>query len=245
VNELPVENLVNPLTTSPDMVNTDASFNAVPFTTVNFEINFVPLWEPENLLLTDLRRFVPKTFTQIESTDITGTPANGGTNVSFVPGDILLGGSLLDLDGDPFSVDLEVNTIVIDLPEGGTQGEVDVFNNFVRNQMKFSDGTFVEISALADSQIKISAGVKSFVKDTDGYDFQSVDGYAAIDEAVSVLYTQSSGILRLRAENIRNIATRPELRTKIILTVFLKKAGFQNSETLVAASRLEELLVAV
>lgn len=242
---LTVENLTNPLTTTPNMVGIDPSFNAVPFTPIDFRIEFVPLWEPENLVLTDLRRFVPKVFTQLDSEDITGTPKNGGSNVTFIPGNVLLDGQLLDVNGNPYPIDLEVNTIVVDLPEGSTQGEVDIFNNFIRNQMFFSDGTLVTGPALANNQVNVSTSIKSFVKDTDGYDFQSVDGYEAIDEAVSVLYTQESGILRIRARNIRNIATRPELRTKIILTVHLKKAGFKNTPVSVSASRLQELLTPV
>lgn len=242
---LTVENLTNPLTTTPDIIGENTAFNNVPFTTIDFRIDFVPLWQPENLILGDLRRFIPKTFTEIEEEDITGTPQNGGTNISFIPGDVLLDGDLLDVDGNPYSIDLEVNTIVIDLPEGSTQGEIDVFSNFIRNQMTYADGTLVTGTALANNQVKVTASIKSFVKDTDGYDFQSVDGYAAIDETVSVLYTQDSGILRIRANNVRNIVTRPELRTKIVLTVYLKKAGFNNEEVQITSSRLQELLTAV
>lgn len=242
---LTVESLVDPLTTSPNMLSDNPLFNAVPFTPVPFRIEFVPLWQPENIVLTDLRRFVPKTFTQITPEDISGDEKNGGTNISFIPGDILLGGRLLNETGNTFSIDLEVNTIVIDLSEGSTQGEVDIFNNFIRNQMRFSDGSFVTGNALANNQVKITASVQSFVKDTDGYDFAEVDGYAAIEETVAVLYTQSSGLLRVRANNIRNIATRPELRTKIVLTVYLKQAGFQNEETIVNSANFDELLIPV
>ena len=242
---LTVENLVNPLTTTPDMLAADSTFNRVPFVPIDFEIEFVPLWYPHNLTLTDLRRFVPKTFTQLTSDEITADSPTGGKNTTFIPGDILLGGDLLTLTGETYSIDLEVNNIVIDLPEGSTQGEVDIFSNFIKNQMTFYDGTYVPSGALEANQVKVVASVQSFVKDLNGYDFQSVDGYSAIDETVAVLYTQESGILRIRANNIRNIVTRPELRTKVVLTVYLKKAGFQNTETEVDAARLGELLTLV
>lgn len=242
---LTVENLINPLTTSPDITGADSVFNTVPFTPVNFRINFVPLWKPSNLVITDLRRFVPKTFTVFSSSDITADAPSGGVNTAFIPGDILLQGELLNLDGSTYSIDFEVNTIVIDLPEGSTQGEIDIFNNFIKNQMKFSDGTLVPLSALEGNQVKVAAAIQSFTKDRDGYDFESIDGYAAIHETVSVLYTQSSGLLRIRANHIRYISTRPELRTKIILTVYLKKAGFQNTERAVTPTELNDLLVPV
>lgn len=244
---LTVESLTNPLTTDVDMAGNDSVFNAVPFTSVEFRIDFVPLWKSSNIILTDLRRFVPKTFTVFTSEDITDETPSGGVNTTFVPGDILLQGDLLNLDGSVYAIDFEVNTIVIDLPEGSTQGEVDIFNNFIKNQMKFSDGTLVPLSALANNQVKVSTAIESIAKDTDadGYDFQSIDGYSAIKETISILYTQSSGLLRIRANNIRNISTRPELRTKIILTVYLKKAGFQNTEMSITPTDLTDLLTSI
>ena len=240
---LTVENVLNPLTTSPDIVASISEFNDVPFTALEFRIEFVPLWDKSNIDISDLRRFVPKTFTDIESSDITGTIKNGGENTSFVPGDLLLAGEILNINNTPHPLDFEVNTVVIDLPEGSTQGEVDVFNEFIKNEMKFSDGTLVPLSALANNQVKVSASIQSFVKDIDGYDFESVDGYAAIDETIAVLYTPTSGLLRIRADNIRNISTRLELRTKIILTVYLKKAGFLNTEQTVTGTDLTGLLI--
>lgn len=240
---LTVESLTDPLNTTPDIVGSDPSFNAVPFSSINFRIDFVPLWSSNNVVITDLRRFIPKTFSEIETTDVSGDPKNGGNNTVFVPNDLLLGGKLLNVNGTDYSIDLEVNNVVIDLPEGTTDGEIDVFNNFIRNQMRFFDNTVVGSNALADNQIKVVSSIQSFVKDLDGYDFQSIDGYAAIDEAIAVLYTQNTGILRVRAGNIRNIATRPELRTKVVLTVYLKKAGFVNTERTVLDTELNDLLI--
>lgn len=240
-----VESLVNPLTTSPNISGSDPSFNTVPFSSVPYDIEFVPIWKENNLIITDLRRFVPKTFTVLDTSNITGDTQSGGTNTLFVPGDIILGGELLNIDGSTYSIDFEVNSIVIDLPDGSTQGEVDIFSNFIKNKMKFSDETLVPQDALDDNQVKVTAAIMSFTKDRDGYDFESIDGYAAIHETVSVLYTQSSGLLRVRANNIRYIDTRPELRTKILLTVYLKKSGFKNSETSVSPTDFSELLTTI
>jgi hypothetical protein len=237
-----VESLVDPLNTPADMIGNDASFNLVPFSSLEYRIDFVPIWTPSNLLVTDLRRFIPKTFTIVSSSDL---PSSGGVNKVFVPDDLFLGGDLLDVDGNPYAIDLEVNSIIIDLPEGSTQGEVDIFNNFIKNQMKFSDGSFVTASALDNNQIKIVASIQSFVKDLGGDDIGSIDGNDPINETIAVLYTQASGILRVRAANIRNISTRPELRTKISLAVYLKKAGFKNTEVAITSSQFSDLLVTV
>jgi len=151
----------------------------------------------------------------------------------------------LDSTGDVHPLDLEIGHVVLELPDGYTQGEIDVFNGFIKNIMKFSDGSLVPLAALSNNQVRVTAAIQSYVKDLDGYDFQSIDGYAAIDEALAILYTQSSGILRVRAANIRNIQTRPELRTKIVLIVYLKKAGFINSDQVVAAEDISDFLVPI
>ena len=242
---LTVENIVDPLTTTPDMIGSDPSFNQVPFSAIEYNIKFVPLWYPQNVVITDLRRFVPKTFTEISASDLTADTPTGGKNTSFIPGDLLLGGDILTIDGSTYPIDIEVNNIIIDLPEGSTQGEIDIFSNFIKNQMYFYDGTLVKSGALEANQVKVATSIQSISKDIGGDDFQSVDGYAAIDETIAVLYTQSSGILRIRANNVRNIATRPELRTKIVLTVYLKKAGFKNTETSVTSNQVQELLTVV
>lgn len=242
---LTVESLTSPLTSSVDMLSSDSAFNTVPFVNIEFQIDFTPTWYPYNLEIIDLRRFLPKTFTELTSSDITGDDPNGGKNVSFIPGDILLGGEIKDLDGNTYSIDLEVNSIVISLPEGSTQGEVDIFTNFIKDKMYFYDGTLVKSGALESGQVKVLASIQSFVKDTDGYDLASIDGNDPIDTTIAILYTQESGILRIRANNIRYISTRPELRTKLVLTVYLKKAGFKNTETAVTPTELQELLISI
>lgn len=245
---LTVENILNPLTTTPNMIAADPSFNNVPFTSLTYQIEFVPLWIPENIEITDMRRFVPKTFAILETSDITSEPPNGGTNTAFISGDLLLGGDILNLDGSTYSIDFEIGHIVLDLPEGSTQGEVDIFNNFIKNKMMFGDGSYVSSGALEKSQIRVTASIKSWAKDlppNDGYDFESNDGYAAVQETVCALYNQISGVLRIRANNIRNLPTRPEVRTKIVLTVYLKKSGFYNQEQDIPDTKIQELLIPV
>ena len=239
---LTVENLADPVTTSPDMIGNDPTFNDAPFVSISYSIDFIPLWTPSNIVIQDLRRFVPKTFTEIESTDITGTPKSGGKNISFVPGDLLLGGEILNADGTTYSMDYETSTILIELPEGSTQGEIDIFNNFIKSRMTFFDGTLVPSTAISNNQIIVSTAIQSLVKDTDGYDLASIDGAPQIDEALAIHYIEASGVLRIRAENIRNVTTRPEVKTKILLTVHLKKAGFSNVNRTISPTELTDLL---
>ena len=242
---LTVESLIDPLTTTPDIIGSDSAFNTVPFIDIDFRIDFVPLWDESNIVLEDLRRFIPKTFTDLDSTNLDASPRNGGINTSFAPGDIILGGDVLNTSGTQHALDYEVNTILIELPDGYTSGEIDVFNNFIKNTMKFSDGSLVTASSLTDNQIHVTAAIQSHVKDQNGLDYVSADGYDTVDETIAVLYTQTSGILRVRAGNIKNITIRPELRTRIVLTVHLKKAGFKNTTVTVSAQEFSDILVTI
>lgn len=250
---LTVESLTDPLTTSPDITGSDADLNAVPYSNITYRIDFIPLWTEENIVITDLRRFVTKTFTSVESSDITGSTKNGGTNTTLIPGDLLLGGNILDEDANVYSMDLEVSSVILELPEGNTAGEVDVFNSFIKNQMSFSDGTLVGASGLSNNQVRVTASIQSFVKDfapsgvsiEDGYDYISGDSLTKIDETIAILYTESTGLLRIRAANVKNVSTRPELRTKIVLTVYLKKAGFQNSSQTISSTDLADYITSI
>lgn len=239
---LTVENILNPLSTSANILGNDSDFNNVPFSNIEFRIDFIPTWSPDNVVITDLRRYVSRTFTSITTTDITGTTKNGGSNSFFVPGDLILGGSVLDDSGSNYNFDFEVNTITIDLPAGETNGEIDIFDNYIKNKMKFFDGSLVGASAISNGQVKATVAIQSITKDLDGYDMLSVDGNPPIDESISLLYIQSSGLLRVRTNNIRYIGTRPELRSKIVITVYLKKSGFENTNVSVSSSEFVSLL---
>jgi hypothetical protein len=242
---LTVESLIDPLTTTPDIIgDMTATFNGtsgVPFVPVEYRIDFVSMWSEENLVITDLRRFVPKTFTKIAETD----PANGsgGTNSFYIPGDLLLGGNILDSSENSYNIDLEVATITLNIPEGATiEGTIDLFTNFIKNRLKYNDGTYVTQAALDDNTMKVSVALQSYAKDLGGDDIVSLDAADPVEEAISMYYDDASGVLKIRAGNTRNVGTRTEVSTKIIVTVFLKKAGFQNDNQRVTSAEFTDLL---
>lgn len=246
---LTVESLVNPLSISANMIGDNPLFNIVPFSPIGYRVELVVLWEPENIVITDLRRYVPITFTEISNADLTGAVPNGGSNTEFVPGNLLVGGQILNVNKTPYNLDYEVATIVINLPAGSTQGSLDVFNNFVKGKMKFSDGTVVSTGALQSNQVFVSAAIQSFVKNfppgTYGLADDYNDGYFSTNETVAVLYTQAAGLLRVRANNITLDSSVPELSTKIILTVYLKKAGFKNAEQDISPAEVTNLITPI
>jgi len=243
---LTTENVFDPGTTTVDMIGDNPAFNQTSggaFTPIPFVVTIFSLWKPENLIITDMRRYISKTFTSLTDNDIAGNPKNGGQNIKLVSGDILLGGQIKNPDGTPYSLDLEVGTIILELPDGYVQGEIDVFNNFINGKMMFFDGTLVGTYALANNQVRVSAGIQSIAKEYGNFiDVPAGDSYGEVGNAIGVYYIQTSGILRINTGNIDNTATRPELRTKVVLTVYLKKAGFRNAEQVVFAAVLAPLI---
>ena len=109
--------------------------------------------------------------------------------------------------------------------------------------MNTEDICNLPIKDITDNQVKVTASIQSFVKDLGGSDY--ADASFDIDETIAILYVQSSGVLRIRAANIRNLTTRSELRTKIVLDVHLKKAGFQNTDQSATGAQVTGLLTAV
>jgi len=237
---LTVESIFDPLNTSVDIVGNDPLFNTVvleEFQALTYQIKIVSIWNPENIVITDMRRFISRTFTSGIS------DSNGGTNTSFISGDILLSGNIGNEDGTPYSIDLEVGTIVLEMPASEPSGEIDIFNNFIRNRMKFFDGTLVSQEALENNQVMVSASIQSITKNLTWPDVSADGDIPNIGFSVSVLYVQDSGLLKFRigSEPV-SVSTRPELRTKIVLTVYLKKAGFKNTEQTISGDEIESLM---
>lgn len=247
---LELESIINPILYTDSSANSTLSIedndpdliDNVTFSTINYEINFIPTWEPENIEIIDLRRYVVATFLDFNVSDLTSTPESGGQNSQFIPGDLYISGSVLNIDGTNHPLDYERNIIEIELPEGDTAGEFNLFTNFVSGIMKFSDDTFVSSSAITNNQIKFEVSISSYSKLLDGY-----DGYASdsldVNEAIGTYIDHSTGLLRINADNITYNVLYPQLRTRILVAVSLKKAGFKSSVVRVTTDDLSRILV--
>ena len=216
----------------------------VSFTTINYQINFVSVWDAENIEILDLRRYVNTTFIDFAGTDLQSTPESGGKNNFFVGNHLYLGNSVLELDGTHHPLDYERNVIELELPSGETEGRINIFDQFIVEQMSFSDGTLVSSTAINNNQVRFEVSIASHVKDLDGYDFDGYnDGYGSnADEAIGTYMEHDSGILRIRAYNIVRNEFFPELRSRILVAVSLKKAGFKDAEVYVNSTDLVQLL---
>lgn len=246
--ELEVEALTSPisyLTSSAvstlALENSDTDFiNNTTFAAIPYRIDFLESWKPENIEVLDLRRYVSTTFLDFDSSDLTASTENGGQNNLFASGDMYLSGSVKELDGTFHPLDFERNTIEIELPAGDTAGEFNVFETLVVSKMRFSDGTLVANTALTNSQVKFDVSIASHVKDLDGYDY---DGYGGTsDESIGTYMNHATGLFRIKATNIVNNTFLPQVRTRIVIGVSLKKAGFANSVKEVDPTELGQLL---
>jgi hypothetical protein len=217
-------------------------------TGISYEIQPLEVWEDFNVELLDLRRYCATTFLDFETSELSSVPESAGQNNFFIPGDMYLGKTVKTLDGSVHPLDFEVATISLELPEGNTEGEVNIFSRYISGVYKFSDGSFVSNSALANGQVKFAVSISSHVKNVsgnDGYvDFDGYnDGYGEnADEAIATYIDSTTGLLRIRAFNVVRNTLFPELRTRIIVQVFLKKAGFANQDTNINSTNLSSVL---
>jgi len=211
---------------------------------VSFSIAPVRVWRESGVQITDLRRFVISAATAFTPADLSANPPTGGQNNLIAPGDIYLTGNILNPDGSHHRLDYERALVELELPDGDSEKEINIFDVFVKNRMRFSDGTLVTTQALAGGQVTFEVQVSSFAKNlgfaTDGYvDYDGVGDSA--DEAVGTYIDHDTGLLRVRAYNIVNNDIRPEVRTRIYVIVNLKKAGWRNSPRVVSSTELAAL----
>ena len=181
---------------------------------------------------------------------------NPGRNDFFIPDNLIIGkGQILDQDGGYFKVDNEVQTLTIDLPaKKFTHAVMNVFEKLVldagdgktsadKPALRFSDCTTVQTDAFVRNQIRFGVAIQSLYPAIDGYSVE--DGYGVvIDDIIGVYMDQETGILTLSAKDIDHSIIWEELRTKIIITVYLKKAGWNNTPLTVPAEQVEGLFAA-
>lgn len=237
-----VEHISDPIGTAVNLYNADPELIAVPFQPLQYEIEFQQAWEEDKLHIVDMRRYISQTFTEITEDDLALSPPVGGKNSYYVPGNLILGGNILDELSQEYRFDLEVSTITFVLPNTELDGEFNLFDQYIKNLMRFYDGTLVGSRALQDNQVRVSLAIQSITKDigdkTEGeplYDFDIV-GTDPVQASISVAYSPSSGVVKIHSKNNKNIGLQSELSTKLIATVHLKKAGFINSNQTILPS---------
>jgi hypothetical protein len=247
-----VENLVDALTTTVNIPTTCVEYATVPFSSLSWEIEYFATWIPDLLLVQDTRREMPTTFTD----DV--APCSGGKNNFFVPGDLVIGDLQLNPDGTYYSVDFEMNHLSLDIPVTDSYGNptfIDgytgllLFDNFVSesssgktasgfNAMKFADGTYVQSTDFSEGKVKIAPAIQSTANR------KSVPMAGDFDDIVGMHYDPSTSLMTLFLEDLLNdgYESRPSLSTKILVSVYLKRAGFANDTRTVSMDQMRTLL---
>ena len=161
-------------------------------------------------------------------------------------------GQILDPDGTHHKIDIEIAHVIIELPEIPLEESViNVFDKFVFdsgdgftgggfNPLKFADCTNVQSDALAKNQVRFGVSIQAFVPNIDGYDD---DGYGVIvDDIIGVFMDHSTGIMTLTIKDLEVDPIFQTLVTKIEVTVYLKKGGWNNEVLVIDSDKVSGLL---
>jgi len=249
-----VENLLNATTTSVAIQDVDASFVAVPFVDVDFSIEYFANWIPDRLQVVDLRRKLPTTFTKEVTTSLPK-----GRNDFYFPGNILVGGRVLNPDETVHTLDFETVQVILDIPILDSLGNkvfldgyhgIDLFETFVAesssgktaygfNAMKYSDGTYVQMEDFVGNKVRIVPSIQSVSSE-----FEMVFG-ASYKDIIGLYYDPSTSLVTFYIDNAYDDHygnLLPPLSTKVLVEVMLKKAGFINSTQTITQGQMRTLL---
>jgi hypothetical protein len=90
------------------------------------------------------------------------------------------------------------------------------------------------------NKIRFGVALQSFVPNLDGYD---ADGYGIIiDDIIGIHMDQTNGILSLTVKDLSVDPIYLTLVSKIQITVYLKKAGWNNSILIVPSTSIAGLI---
>lgn len=255
-----------PITVSDD----EAAYSIVPFVPVTFQLRLSPVWDANNITTNYTARLLPCSFTDnsgvvihdcsddLKYKCVDAEPyfvCDGGKNDFFVPDNLVIGnGEILLRDGNSFPVDFETKIITLKLPSIALENySLNIFDTFVAESadgfttknypaMRFSDCSFVQANALARNQVRFSVSIESMCQNIEGYSL--TDGFGAIiDPGIGTHIDPETGVLIIRATNTTE-STDPTLNSKIVITVYLKKAGWKNNNIITTSEETKNLLEA-
>ena len=92
-----------------------------------------------------------------------------------------------------------------------------------------------------EEQLRFSVSLRSFSPGINGID---IDGYAGVivDGKIGISIDVLTGILTLNFNNLYEDAILQTLKTRVQITVYLKKAGFNNAPLVVDSTQIQNLL---
>jgi len=247
---LTVENLTDSLKAEAEIPSVCSSFANVPFSSINWKIEYFPTWIPDLVVVSDSRRKLATTI----SDPVNG--CNGGQNNYFIPGDLLLEGEILNPDGTDYKIDFEMTHLSLHVPITDAYGSpilidgysgILLFDTFVAeeangktasgfNAMKFSDNSYVQATDFDDGKVKIAPSIQSTSSNV------SVPFSGNITDIVGLNYDPDISLMTLYMTDGYEAIAEPAIRTKILIEVYLKKAGFRNPTQNITDGEMRALL---
>jgi hypothetical protein len=255
---------------TPNMNGADPVFDTVPYVAVPYEVKPQPFWQDYQLKISTEARLVLAAFifdTAITAPDCTTASTfvcedRPGIDPSFDPGRtdiqvpdnlIMRRGQIINPDGSNYKIDFEVGHIILELPEiPFTESVINIFEKLMVDAgngftsagyaaMRFADCTTVQSDALAKNQVRFGVSIQAFVPNIDGYTDE--DGYGVIvDDIIGVYMDHDTGILTLTVKDLSVDDLYQTLVTKIQITVYLKKGGWNNEVLVVDSDQIQGLL---
>lgn len=257
--------------TDPDIVAIDATFANHNFSSpIPFVITKRLTWRSDLIAVSPKVKAVPAVFTEptfpppfaSEREGITAitypviAEIDPGRNDVFAPANLVLGGQIVTPEGKYFKVDYEVGTIVLNIPiiDFPDEKSINLFTDFVADfngngttrlgypAMRFADNSFITNPlGLQLNQARFAVGIQSFYPELDGL---STDGYEGVivDDKMGVYLDPVTGILKLNFSHLKEELAKLTLTTKVEITVFLKKGGFNNNTIVVDSAKMANLL---
>ena len=166
-----------------------------------------------------------------------------GRNDIFVPNNLIIGvgGQIIKSDGYVYPIDFELANFLIEIPPINFVSEqtVNIFTDLVANfsgsgytrlgyeALRFSDNSFVSMNALVNNQVRFSVAVQSLSPQLNGVDPNNISGII-VDNRIGVSLDFATGLLKLNMNNSYVDPVLQTLNTKIQITIFIKKSGFNN-----------------
>jgi hypothetical protein len=245
----------------------DIKNNPVDFTIVK-QLN----WKEHNIVVNSNPKMVPASFDtatgnviNLETTNLNTSTIypidpsfDPGRNDMFVPNNLIInnGGQLTTPTGQYFKVDFEMGTISFEIPaveNFGAEKSVNLLTDFIADYagtgytrigykaMRFADNSLVSLNGFTNNQVRVSVGVLSFSPQVSGV---TSDGYEGIivDNRIGVSVDYKTGLLTLKFSNLYQDALEQTQNTKVQITVYLKKAGWNNTPIVIDDNKTTNLL---
>ncbi len=106
--------------------------------------------------------------------------------------------------------------------------------------MRFSDSTIVSLNALNLNQVKFAVAVQSFSPLVNGIDPNCLDGIV-VEGQIGVSINYATGVLTLNFANLYQDPVLQTLNTKVEITIYLKKAGWNNAPLFINSTAAQNI----